>query len=53
MAKRAKPSKTVPRNAIVVACRLRYGQTTKVMADRRKTRGGDRDRQRAYLDGEY
>lgn len=45
--------KKEPRNPIVLACLTRYGQTTKVMKDRRNPRGGNRNKQRDYSEGQY
>lgn len=48
----AKKKKSL-RNPIVVACQERYGQTTKTHKDRRTPRGGDRNKQRDYSEGQY
>jgi hypothetical protein len=48
-----KSSKTAPRNPIVVAMMARYGRTTTTMKDRRASRGGARNKQRDYRDGNY
>jgi hypothetical protein len=37
------------KNAILVACRKRYGQTSTVHKDRRLPRGGTKNKQREYL----
>lgn len=49
----AHKKKKEPRNPIVLACLVRYGQTTKVMKDRRDPRGGNRNKQRDYSEGQY
>lgn len=41
------------RNPVAVAMTLRYGQTTTKMRDRRAPRGGNRNRQRDYREGNY
>lgn len=42
-----------PRNTFVAAMMGRYGKTTTTMGDRRKTRGGQRNRQRDYMSDNY
>lgn len=42
-----------PRNAVVIAMMKRYGNTTTVMQDRRRVRGGSRNRVREYLAENY
>ena len=44
---------TNPRNTFVAAMMGRYGKTTTTMGDRRKIRGGQRNRQRDYMSGDY
>jgi hypothetical protein len=41
------------RNPVAVAMVRRYGQTTTTMKDRRISRGGSRNRQRDYREGNY
>jgi hypothetical protein len=41
------------RNALVVAAIKRYGNTTKVMKDRRTPRGGSRNKQSDYREERY
>lgn len=48
-----KTSETNPRNTFVAAMMGRYGKTTTTMGDRRKARGGQRNRQRDYMNGDY
>lgn len=48
-----KTSETNPRNTFVAAMMGRYGKTTTTMGDRRKSRGGQRNRQRDYMSGDY
>ncbi len=42
-----------PRNAVLVALHKRYGNTTKVMKDRRAPRGGARNKQQDYREERY
>lgn len=41
------------RNNVAVALRARHGATTTVMKDRRASRGGCRNKQRDYREGQY
>ena len=45
------PSK--PRNVVVIAMLKRYGSTTTIMKDRRAPRGGNRNKVRNFLAGNY
>ena len=42
-----------PRNVMVRAMMKRYGQTTTVMKDRRKPRGGSKNKVSEFLSGDY
>lgn len=42
-----------PRHTVLVALHKRYGNTTKVMKDRRTPRGGTRNKQRDYREERY
>lgn len=53
MATPSRISKPAPRNPVAVAMNARYGRTTTVMHDRRKARGGAKNRQADYREERY
>lgn len=45
--------KEMPRNAVAVAMQKRYGGGVRIMKDRRTPRGGAKNKQAAYRNGDY
>ena len=53
MKNKREKKKSAPRNFTAVAMVKRYANTTTTMADRRKARGGAKDRRNDFLEENY